>query len=390
MVNRTLQRPPAPAPGSSSPVDARAPQPLTAVKMWALLGGLVVAFIVYAWGRWILGPNFTPVETGPSHPPTWMNVVQITYQALSVPAVLFCFYWFLWRPWRRDGRMSADGLLCIGLWTLWFQDPLSNYFQPWFLYNTHLVNMGSWVQSFPGWQSYAKPGHMMAEPVLFMMPLYVYAFIMLAIFGCAVMRKTSERFPGMGPIGLVSVCFAVMFVMDVVLEGLIWMPLGFYHYGGAPWIILFPGTYHQFPFHEALLAGLLFTAFAALRYFRDDKGQMMVERGADKISGQGRQTIARILAMVAVAQVIFFVTYNGPAMLVAAAAHEWPKDVQQRSYFTNYVCGDQTDRACPGHGVPITRSTDSAYLTPDGQLRPGTAPLPQPVPFDTTPTSAGK
>ena len=373
-------------PDAVASVEAESTPP---IKIMAFFGVLLSLFMAYVWGKWITGPNFKRVEPGPTQAPDWMI---FALQAFEIGGVLLAgmvIWRCLIRPWRRDGRPSTDGLLVIGFATVWFQDPFSTYYVNWFTYNTNLINFGSWVQDVPGWVSYGSPGHTIAEPIVFIGPSYVYFLMLGVLFGSWVMRTLRKRWPKIQAWQQLIVCFVAMCALDLVAEGLIWMPLGFWSYPGGHGI-LFPSTYHKFALEEMIPIGLMFTGLSALRYFRDDKGQMMVERGADKISGQGRQTIARILAMVAVAQVIFFVTYNGPAMLVAAAAHEWPKDVQQRSYFTNYVCGDQTDRACPGHGVPITRSTDSAYLTPDGQLRPGTAPLPQPVPFDTTPTSAGK
>jgi hypothetical protein len=42
-------------------------------------------------------------------------------------AVVFFAVWFVVRPKRRDGRLSTDGLLCIGFALIWWQDPLLNY-----------------------------------------------------------------------------------------------------------------------------------------------------------------------------------------------------------------------------------------------------------------------
>ena len=54
-------------------VDVEA-KPLVPIKAWAAFGGLWVAFILYIWGKWLLGPYATPVQTGPSVPPGWMSV----------------------------------------------------------------------------------------------------------------------------------------------------------------------------------------------------------------------------------------------------------------------------------------------------------------------------
>jgi hypothetical protein len=66
----------------------------------------------------------------------------------------------------------------------------------------------------------------------------------------------------------------------------------------------------------------------------------------------------------------------------------WPRDVQSRSYFTDYICGAGTDRACPGPAVPLVRNDNgnpragSAYLDPTGKLVvPPATKLPAAVPF---------
>jgi hypothetical protein len=62
--------------------------------------------------------------------------------------------------------------------------------------------------------------------------------------------------------------------------------------------------------------------------------------------------------------------------------------VQQRSYFTDYICGEGTDRACPGPTIPNLRNDNatggpqSAYIGRDGALKtPPGASIPAPVPF---------
>jgi hypothetical protein len=97
----------------------------------------------------------------------------------------------------------------------------------------------------------------------------------------------------------------------------------------------------------------------------------------------------RVLAMTAVVQGAMFFTYNVPNMWVSLHSTTWPDDIQKRSYFTDYICGDGTDRACPGPAVPHVRNDSedagrgSAYLTGDGRLGvPPKTTLPNIVPFE--------
>jgi hypothetical protein len=86
--------------------------------------------------------------------------------------------------------------------------------------------------------------------------------------------------------------------------------------------------------------------------------------------------------------VTMFVCYVLPNLFLGLHTQEWPADVQSRSYFTDYLCGQGTDRACPGPAVPNLRNDNatggarSAYVDRDGRLvLPPGAVLPPPVPF---------
>jgi hypothetical protein len=56
-----------------------------------------------------------------------------------------------------------------------------------------MIKWGAWQKSFPGWMSYAQPGRMASEPILFTVPAYIYYLFGLAVIGCVVMRKLRDR-----------------------------------------------------------------------------------------------------------------------------------------------------------------------------------------------------
>jgi hypothetical protein len=196
------------------------------------------------------------------------------------------------------------------------------------------------------------------------------------------MRRARRRWPGISTAGLVGICFAAMCVFDIVLEGLIWLPLGVFEYPGGHWAI-FPDTYHKYPLNEMLTIGAVFTAIASLRFFVNDRGETVVERGIDQVRGSpGRKVLLRALAVTAAIHVFMFLAYNVPNTFIGQNADEWPADLQKRSYFTNNLCGEGTNRSCPGPGVPHIRDR-SAYPSADGKsvISQGTE-LPPVVPFD--------
>jgi hypothetical protein len=101
---------------------------------------------------------------------------------------------------------------------------------------------------------------------------------------------------------------------------------------------------------------------------------MIAERGIDSIKASERRKLGlRVLAAIGVIQVAFLACYTIPNLIFGMNVKEWPDDVQQRSYFTDHICGDGTNRACPDPDLPLTRNDNgsperTSYVTPDGEL----------------------
>jgi hypothetical protein len=232
---------------------------------------------------------------------------------------------------------------------------------------------------------------MLSEPILFTPFAYCFIFVPVMIFGSWFMRKLRSRWPAMSALSLILWTYLLMMCFDVVLEGLLWLPMGIFAYQGGHWGI-FPDHYFKFPLHEAMTIGGTFTIAAALRFFVNDKGQSFFERGAEDIRGGAvKQTVTRSLAAIAVVQIGFLLTYNVPNFWVGLHSTEWNRDIQERSYFTSGICGEGTDRACPGPSVPLNRNDNgnpenggSIYIAPDGTaVVPPDTTVPGSIPFKT-------
>jgi Spirocyclase AveC-like len=351
------------------------------IKLWATLGGLWLTFEAYVLIRWIAGPYFKHVAPGPTHEPTWMRAGEDAWQVAGVLATICIFYWFVIRPWRRERTLTTDGLLVCAFATLWFEDPISSYYNHWFTYNANLINFGSWVKGVPGWMSYSKPGHMVLEPLLVIPFVYVYFIMIGVLVGCWAMRRAEERW-NLSTLQLVGVCFATMCALDVIGEGLIFLPLGFWEYPGG-YGMLWPSTYHKYPVNEMVTIGALFTLVCSLRYFKNDRGQTLVERGLDRLTvGERPKLGLRFLALLGAVHLSLTVAYTLPNSVVGAHSRPWPADLMKRSYLTDGVCGAGTQNACPGPGVPLIRGNATAHLGPTGRLVvPPGVKLPKLVPF---------
>ena len=67
------------------------------------------------------------------------------------------------------------------------------------------------------------------------------------------------------------------------MEALVLLPTGLYTYPGAIRAVSFnAGTYYQWPVYEGLMWGGVQTALCCLRFFTDDRGRTIAERGLDR------------------------------------------------------------------------------------------------------------
>jgi hypothetical protein len=358
------------------------------VKAWAGLGAVILAFEAFVIVKWLTGPYFERVKVGPSDVPDWMHISLRVMEVGFVSLWLWCVWHFFVQPWRKERRFTFDGLLCMALLVFaWFQDPLADYGGAVFTYNSDLVNMGSWLNEVPGATVPGHPGAQLSEP-LWTMAIYPGVIFLATILGCGFMRKIKERRPQISPLGLIGTAFVFFVFFDFVLEALILMPLGAYTYAGAPdWISINDSHYFKYTFVEGIGFGAVWTCWASLRYFKNDKGETIAERGIDelKMSSSAKAGL-RFLAIGAFIAVTMALCVNVPFYWQANNSSEYPRDVQKRSYFTQGICGEGTTLACFGKAVPLPRGNDSARVGPDGRLYvPAGTQLPTVVPIDRGP-----
>ncbi|WP_319437284.1 spirocyclase AveC family protein [Mycobacterium sp. RTGN5] len=365
------------------PVGTEVEKKVRPVVIWATAGGLVLALQIYVWTRWVTGPYFVRVPQGPSDPPMYMKTMLMVNAAAMVVLLPLTIYWFLIRPWVRERRFTLDGLLFVSCALFFFQDPFLNYVNTWCTYNTWLWNRGSWSSHVPGWVSPEAPGRQVAEPLL--INATGYGMVMFfAIAGCWLMRRLKNRWPGMSNLKLILATYAAAIVLDFVMEAGFMLPFGLYTYPGAiRSVSVFANTYHQWPIYEGLMWGGVMTALACLRFFTDDRGRTIVERGLDQVGGGfAKQQFIRFLAIFAFTSSAFFFLYNVPAQWIALHSDPWPADHLKRSYFNGGICGDGTDVPCPDPTLPMPTKR-SGYIDTDGKLiLPEGAQLPKTVPFE--------
>ena len=367
-------------------LGAQADKKVRPIQIWAGIGGALLVLQLYVWIRWITGPYFQRVPAGPTDPPMYMKAFLTMNSVVVCVGLPVALWWFIIRPWRRERRITLDGMLLVSMGLMFFQDPLLNYFNTWCTYNTWLFNRGSWSSNIPGWVSPEVPGHQVPEPILVNAPGYAAGVLMITIFGCWVMRRIKSRWPNISNLRLIAATYGFTFVLDFVMEAGFMLPFGLYTYPGAIRAVSFSaGTYHQWPVYEGLMWGGVQAGLCCLRFFTDDRGRTVVERGLDHVrGGVARQQLSRFLAVFAGVSSCFFFFYNVPAQWVGMHADPWPADHLKRSYFNGGICGDGSNVPCPDPVLPIPTKR-SGFIDSNGKLvLPDGARLPQAVPFDRT------
>jgi hypothetical protein len=99
----------------------------------------------------------------------------------------------------------------------------------------------------------------------------------------------------------------------------------------------------------------VFTAIAALRFYRDDAGRSAVDRGLERTRlGVRAKTVVSTLAVVGFANIAMGL-HTVPSVWAGFYVHD---TVDVPSYLRAGVCGDGTHYDCPGPDEPIKLPTN--------------------------------
>ena len=339
----------------------------TPIKVCAGLGVAFLVFQAYVYAAWILSGDAKRTPPGPDPIPSWMRLLAEGWQVAAILGLVVFLAVFVVVPRRRHGALSLEGLIALAVLTVYWQDPLMNMFQNQFTYNAAFFNLGSWVEHIPGW--IAPRSGRVAEPLLWTLPMYVIYMGGFTLLGSAIMRRARRRRPDLSAVGVVAVAAVTFLLLDLVTEP-IFLRMGLYIYTGViPWASLFYGHYYQFNLIEGVAAALGFwTPWACIHYFRNDRGETLVERGLSDLRVSGwRRSGVRFLALAGAFNAIMLVLFSLPTAIAGLYVGPWPEDIQNRSYMTNGICGPGTTYACSGPGIPINRP-DSVHVAPNGEL----------------------
>ncbi|WP_418004137.1 spirocyclase AveC family protein [Mycobacterium sp. PDNC021] len=295
--------------------------------------------------------HFDPVSTGPDPVPQWEKVAAWVEQTAFTLAAIGVVIWVI-RGCLRAHRMTFDAKLLLGTMALAWLDPIGNMVRISFFMNSYYVNRGSWTPFIPGWIS--PNGANLPDPILIEFTGYA-ALPLAAVLGCWLMRTIGRRWPSLGTVGLVASTWVLMMLCVIVIHQVLVERSGW-----AVWttpreeLTAFAGTRWQLPLvPDVMFWGAMFTALAALRFFRDAQGRSVVERGLDRIQAPGRiKTVLGTFAIIGYTTVAML-SYAVSAVAVSLyPGHTMPANLP--SYIVNNMCGPDTNYNCPTPGLPIS------------------------------------
>ena len=330
------------------------------VKMWMVVGACWLLLAIYAWGSWIFGPDFKPNTIGRDAASDgyviWVRCVEVG----SVILALIQVWYFIVRPKLRTGRFSFDGLFFIACWTLYLQEPWLNYNSPQFLYTTVSYNMGSWLNYIPGWNS--PNAELITVGSIIWFTAYLNLVALWAYAGGSFMRWLKGKKPDISNLGLLLTTFVVFIPFDLALEQIILRTELFNYASTVPELTIWAGEIYQFPIYEVFSWCACLTAWSAVYYFRNDKGETFAERGIShlKFPSAGTKTFARLLVIMGFCHTSFLFLYNMPYFYWSTKGGAYPPFAEYR---IGGLCGPETNFDCPTLEAPVPKKASETNRT---------------------------
>jgi hypothetical protein len=293
----------------------------------AVIGALVAGYALWTWGAWLAsGPTQVTASRDPESASWWVArgyevIMLIVVVALTVRIIHQC---------RQQRRLVFDAVMVIaGFFTL-FWDPMVNWMQPNFMYSSQWVNLSTWVAQAPGVVN--PTAGLMPQPV-FIMFIYPFGLLGFAIILNHGMRVVRRRFPPVSNLALLAFTYAYGLFLGFCLEAPTFL-FNLWGLPGAPATFSLFANGQHYAWAEYLTTGIVFTTFAAVRYFRDDRGQAITERGLDNVSPAARTTVS-IFATIAMFAMSMWVLL---LVQIPAGLHASPYPADYPAHLINGLC----------------------------------------------------
>jgi hypothetical protein len=250
----------------------------------ALAGALFVFWGLWTIGAWLLDGPHQITQWRDREAGAWLGarIFEAVTIALAIPIAVHVI-----RGIRREGRLTFDAKICLACLLVYWQDPFVNFAQPVTLYSSNWVNLNTWCGHMPF--AVDPVCSQIVQPVLMGVPLYLFVFLGLIMTINAAMRRYRSRWPDISAARLIVLTFLTAAVLNLAFMGPpIYLRL--WTFPSLPFSIF--GHDARYPITDLFAFSGFFTACAALRFFKDDRGRTVVERGFDQLTARWRGIFA--------------------------------------------------------------------------------------------------
>ena len=101
-------------------LGAQVQSPVKPVRIWAIIGGADLGFPVVRVDPLDDRTQFRAGAHRADDPPMFMKAILMTWTAVIVVGLPASLYYFIIRPWRRERRITLDGMLLVACGLLFF------------------------------------------------------------------------------------------------------------------------------------------------------------------------------------------------------------------------------------------------------------------------------
>jgi hypothetical protein len=255
------------------------------------VGILIVAYASWTWGAWLLaGP--TPITAFRDTHSLTLWVARCYELAMVITAVVVLVV--VIRGCLRERRMTFDAKMIVaGFFTL-FWDPMVNWMQPNFFYSSQWINVNTWVSYAP---FVVNPtASQMPQPIVFIGLIYPFGWVPFAMLLNTGMSLLKRRWPELSNTRLIGLTYLGALTLCLALEAPMFL-LNLWGLPGAPSTLALFDDNHRFAWAEYLTTAVVFTTVASIRFFKNDKGQTLPERGLDRLSAAQSAIIATLASI---------------------------------------------------------------------------------------------
>lgn len=292
----------------------------------ALLAVPLLAYEAWTLVAWIASEPHVVTKGRDSSSLSWWWARAIEAGAVTLAGVLLVQ---AVRESRRLGRASFELKLWVALLLTSFWDSVTNVFQPIWFYSSDFVNLNEWWGHAPGFVSPAG-GH---EPFPVVALVFLYpCFVLesrLAVKGWTAVRR---RYPGISTVRLLVVGLAMSLVVGAAISWTFIAP----HLWAGPGMgaMIVDTSSYSWSVAEFLYVGTWSATVCALRFFVDDQGRSLAERGLEAMP-PWRQAVVGTMAMTTWCSVAVIV-YSSVVAFTGFHANAYPEDYPE--HLPNVVC----------------------------------------------------